>query len=233
MSTDSHEPKRFECPDCGRRHKADLHGMVGHPEVHGKVPCASCGKTLWISLDEEGQPVVVLYEEHLHEAIHQERIAAQQAKAEAAAVTQAAAVQESSAGGGSSVLLTLITAAIVAAAVSLLMGGGKGEDGRDGRIDALGAEIEALQSAPPPPELDVLNQRIVALEKQLGARIDALKKAGGGDDAVLRAIEETKTELSSAIEAVKAAYKTLDGRIEGNYTTLRQIDKRLKALESR
>lgn len=240
MSTDIHEPRPFDCPDCGHHHKADLHGMVGHPEVHGKVPCAKCGKTLWLSLDDEGEAIVELYEEHLHEAIHQERVAAHEAKVAASAAEKAAAAAgEPAGGGGPSLVLTVIAAALVALAVSLAMagpkgggGGGKGQGNNDARIEAMAADIQALKVAPADPKLLELGREIQRLEKQLGEGLASVSKSAGGDPAVLKAIHDTNASLTEAVAAVKASYKSLHGRIEGNYTALRQLDKRVKKLET-
>jgi len=207
--------------------------MVGHPEVHGKVPCAGCGKTLWLSLDEQGEAQVELYEEHLHEAVHQERVAAHKAKMVAQAATADAG------GGGSSLIVSVIAAAVVAVVVSLVMGGSKAGDGggaghNDARIDQMAKDLEDLRGVAATAGADVseVGRKLGELEKRLNERLAALSKAAQGDPAALKAIRDTGAALTEAVEAVKAAYKALHGRIEGNYTRLNAVDKRLKKLEA-
>ena len=128
---------------------------------------------------------------------------------------------------------------LLALAVSLAMagpkgggGGGKGQGNNDARIDAIAADLQALKVAPPDSKLAELGLEIQRLEKQLGEGLATVSKSAGGDPAVLKAINDTNASLTKALAAVKASYKSLHGRIEGNYTALRQLDKRVKKLET-
>ena len=237
MNDSSHEPRPFDCPDCGHHHKADLHGMVGHPEIHGKVPCAGCGKTLWLSLDEKGEALVELYEEHLHEAVHQQRIAAHKAKTQAEAAAEGTATAGGS-GGGGSLVVSVIAAAVVAVVVSLVMGGSKsggdGEGHNDAKIQALEQSLDDLKGVAATAGADVseVGRKLGELETRLNERIATLSEATKGDPAALKAIQDTGAALTEALRAVKASYKAVHGRIEGNYTRLNQVEKRLKKLEA-
>ena len=247
MNDASHEPRPFDCPDCGHHHKADLHGMVGHPEVHGKVPCAKCGKLMWLSLQENGEPLVELFEEHLHAEAHEKRVTDAKVKREAAAVAGAAVqppVEASVGTGGGSMMGTLFAAAIVAALVSLLLGNlGSKDSGAqtDPRVDELQKQVSAWRedSAAARSEAKAFSGKLAALEtaiQQQATDAAARPQDGAGAEqaaaAAIKPVADKQAALAEALAGVKAAYKALDGRIEGNYIKLRQIDKRLKKVET-
>ena len=60
----------------------------------------------------------------------------------------------------------------------------------------------------------------------------AERSRGAGASGAGQAITGQQAALQAALDEVKASYKALHGRIEGNYTTLRQLDKRIKKIES-
>lgn len=246
MSSDSHEPRPFTCPDCGHNHKADLHGMVGHPEVHGKVPCAKCERILWLSLDDQGEAVVELYEEHLHAAAHQERIAAHKARLEAEAALAAA---QTPVARGPSLFSSVFAAAIVAILISLAMSaskspGGSEDDAQEqrssnARIDAMAQEIDDLRSQAAAARIDAqgVAAQIDGLKKLIEAsrspRPGATTPATATDTALLKQLQRSGAAFTTALDALQASYSSLHGRIEGNYTSLRQAAKRLDKLEAR
>lgn len=236
MTDDTHAPRPFDCPACGHHHKADLHALVGHPDVHGKVPCAKCERQIWLSLDADGEAVVELYEDHLHEAAHEKRASDHRAKLAQAATSAAPAAEKT--GGGTSLLVGILTAGIVAALVSVLMAGSGGKDadaGRDQRLDDLQQQFSDLQgeAAAARADASAAARKIADLEGLLEQRMAALAAAPKGDAGAARQAAEQQAALAEALAAVKAAYKKLDGRIEGNYVRLGQMGKRLEKIESR
>ena len=249
----SHEPRPFDCPDCGHHHKADLHAMVGHPEIHGKVPCAKCGKLIWLSLQEDGEPLVELYEEHLHAEAHGKRVADAMARREAASDVPAGTEEKSPAGaepapsasagaGGSPMFGTLLAAAVVAALVSLLLGGLRGENTgsqdtgvkADPRVSELQKQVSESRtdSAAARAEASTISRTIADLETAMQKGLAELAAVPKGDVGADAAAAAKQAAMAQALEAVKAAYKSLNGRIEGNYVKLRQIDKRLEKVET-
>ena len=251
MTTDSHEPRPFDCPACSHHHEADLHEMVGHPEIHGKMPCGGCGALLWLSLNDKGEALVELYEEHLHEEAHKDRVAAAKAKREAeraaAAATQAAEASKSS--SSAPAIISVIVSALVAAIVSGFMtrggddapagGDTKREDARWSVVQTLQKDVEALQGTADDAgaQAKSVQQKFDAFVADAQARLAALdaRSHGGGTGtgrAAAAALESLKADLAKQLEAIKSAQTELGNRIEGYYVTVRQLDSRLKKLET-
>ncbi|MDF1699620.1 MAG: hypothetical protein P1V36_00480 [Planctomycetota bacterium] len=221
--------------------------MVGHPEIHGKVPCAGCHKQLWLSLDENDKALVERYEEHLHDEAHKDRIAAGKAKREAerAAAAAAAAAEASSRGATMPVLLAVIVSALVAAIVSGFMSsrhdGGeakttKSSDNGWAQLTSVRgdlAKVEGTASAAS-TEASSLRKALDALTASTTTRLDALT-ASLADEAAhpdVGTLKELRADLVKQLEAISAAQNELGNRIEGYYVKVRQLDSRVKKLEN-
>ena len=141
-----------------------------------------------------------------------------------------------------SLVLPLVAAAIVGALVSFGV--------------ATFLQPTATTTAAPQDDarLEQVLQQVATLEKRLAASEQAAKDADNARDALakeLRAattsnakglegqgqtlarIEQGQTKTDASLQAVEASTKALNGRIEGNYTTLRAMDRRLKAVEGK
>lgn len=243
MSNESNAPKSYSCPKCGKEHKADLTAMEGHPEIHGKVHCMGCHVLLWISLGEDGKTKCEIFEEHLHDIKDASPAAGSGAPATAAGVESAAPSEPkaatTSAVGGGLPILPIIVAAIVAAVVSLALGSGKGEAPKESKDDQALTAIESRLSA---LETQIgLAQSEAATTKQTltqmgGELLIAAQSNTDARNAQRKALAEIKksiADLTEALAKLEKSYVGLNGRIEGNYTTLKSVDKRLKALEGK
>lgn len=249
MTMDSHEPRPFDCPACGHHHEADLHEMVGHPEIHGKMPCAGCGALLWLSLNDDGEALVELYEEHLHDEAHKDRVAAAKAKREAerAAAVAAQAAEASKSSSIAPTVISVIVSALVAAIVSGFMsrggddaptgGDAKREDARWSVVQTLQQDVEALRGAAGDAgaQAKSVQAKLDEFMVSAQARLDALaaKHADDGNeaDAVSKALDGLKSELMKELQTIQTSQTELGNRIEGYYVTVRQLEGRLKKLE--
>ena len=245
---DSHEPRPFDCPDCGHHHEADLHAMVGHPEVHGKVPCAGCGKVLWLSLNDAGEAVVELYEEHLHEQAHLDRVAAHKAKLEAErAAAEAAQAAKSASGGTAPMLVAVVVSALVAAIVTGWMN--SRADADDGKakpektatvddtspgVDGLKDELASVRGAADAAAGDArtVKEAFEAFAAEVGTRLEVIAAAPKDGADASEAIQAAKAEIVAQLQKLESANTELGNRIEGYYVTVRQLESRLKKLET-
>ena len=234
--------RKFRCPKCGHKHAADLSRMEGHPEIHGKVPCAECHTLLWISLNDDGSTEVEIYEKHLHEVYEKKAEHAVEA-AIAQAQAQVAPGAATPAGGAGGWIGPVLAAAVVAAVVSLALGtsGKKKDDTPAGPpagavaasdLTSLGedlrAEMATAAGAAEQARAD-LAQGITELQAALARATEAHVPGAGADPDAAAALQA----LTAKVEKALANYQELNGRIEANYTNLRLALKRLEALEGR
>ncbi len=222
------QTKKYTCPKCGKKHAADLSALEGHPEIHGKVHCMKCHELLWLSLADDGMPVVELYKDHLRKA---ETGAAPAPKTTAKAETPEKA----------SSLPSMLVAALVAAIVSFLVGQATGSSAAEVEGTASVSEV----SAPSVEQLTALQTDVQSLradtsavamaQTKLEAELrGAAKTQGESVDAIGVSLAESKlalTTLQERIGKIEKLYDTLHGRIEMNYTNLRQAKKALDALK--
>jgi hypothetical protein len=206
--------------------------MEGHPEIHGKVPCAECHALMWISLKEDGSTGVELYEQHLHEVYEKKATEAVEAATGGAGAAQAPAAGRSS--GIGMLLAAAVVAAVVSFAVTSMRGGEdakKKPAGTDtalsGRLDALRGELQTAIGVAGEARAKMAHSlsTLQASAAEHAAALAAVPRDGGG--AATADLEAFKAEVAKAL----ANYTELNGRIEANYTNLRLALKRLDALE--
>ncbi|MDJ0521460.1 MAG: hypothetical protein QNJ90_05235 [Planctomycetota bacterium] len=225
MSADPVRPPPFYCPACGKKHRADLRALQCQAGATARVTCARCEAVMSLRIGDDGLPTCEIL---------------QQPAKDGAAET-AVATSPGGAMSKSNMPVSILVAAVVAAAVSFGVG----------RLTATGDAPTA--SAP--------DSRVAALEQQLAMLAGDLKDARAKAEAAqslattahneiravtgsvqtglqanaakVTAIEDAQGSLGKAFEEMQGKYKAFNGRIEGNYTELRSVKKRVKALEAR
>jgi hypothetical protein len=240
MTTEVH-PRTYTCPKCAKVHAADLSAMEGHPEIHGKVHCMECHVMLWLSIGEDGRTKCELFEAHLHEV--------KEAKAEQAEEQTPRSAEAAPSAASSSGFLSILIAAVVAAVVSFLVSNAAGTSAAPASDDT--GKTDTTDSAGAMADTTALEERLQALQTMLDtttgdaraeherlakAQADLMAKVQGNTEALTSAPAvqaQPDPALAAALAKIAADYKTLNGRIEANYTQLRMIKKSLKKPEGK
>ena len=229
MSAERTRPPPFYCPACGKKHRADLSAIQGHPGAVAKVACARCKTVMALHIGDDGLPKCELPDHTVTK------------------VGPAAASAPSPPGTGlpsggvmskPALLVPVLAAAVIAAVVSFVVAqaaGGGAAPPKAGAADA-GALEKTIQE---------LRAEVAGLKEALGRTDAAAAHAKSDNDARLLVLGERMAKLEGAVatrtgehESMKAsaaaaaeATKDFNGRIEANYTNLRVLTKRVEALE--
>jgi mannitol-specific phosphotransferase system IIBC component len=141
----------------------------------------------------------------------------------------------------SSLLLPIAAAALVGALVSFAVTSGM-QAGSQADAPAASIGLESMQKA-----MDALEARVrsaeqdaaqgrdalAAMEKELRVAVASNASGLNAQGATLSRIEQLQTATNASVQKMEANYKAFNGRIEGNYTSLKQVSKRLDALEGK
>ena len=136
-------------------------------------------------------------------------------------------------------ILQLLAAAVVAAVVSVALVNGGGDkpptETDDAKLVALQQQVSAMKSDLGEARQSLARER--AARAQMSERLEAsLRSVQDGLNAqskTVTAVEAQQAATRKALDSTRSDYKVFNGRIEGNYTAIRGLDKRLKQVESK
>jgi hypothetical protein len=215
MSTESPRPPPFYCPACGQKHRADLSALQARADAVAKLACSRCEVVMALQLGADGLPKCEMNEPR------------------GVPMSQPDVKKPS-------LLIPLAVAVVAAAVVSF-------------------AVVSATKSNPAPvakedPRIAALEQTVKDLRGEVGALQGVVRQQAAGkgeaatasqawrrgtDEAVaalgktMETLSGQQVKLSTAFLGQQSETKSLNGRIESNYTSVRGLTKRLKAVEGK
>ena len=228
MSAEATRPPPFYCPACGKKHRADLRALQDRADATARVACARCEAVMSLRMGEDGLPTCEILEPSPHDA--------------PATASPDTVLQDAGTNGDpmskSNLSLSVLVAAVVAALVSF--GVGRLTAAEPGAAPRDDKAFEKLRR-----EVDMLTAKLAAEQGRAQQAIEIASKAVAkvgttqawaeagvrANAAKVTGLEKAQAAISKAFEQTKADYKALNGRIEGNYTNLRGLTKRVKKLE--
>ncbi len=225
MDADTAPPPPFYCPACGRKHRADLGALRARDHAAARLTCVRCQALLSLRLGTDGLPRCEVLTPSPTDV---------PAPAPRAPRTAGDAMKKVP------LPLTLIASAVVAAVVGFAAAGARQPATAPPPDEAARITVLEATAARLTTRLDAQARQVQAALQQAQAaeaRVTAMRTwAEGGlrtNAATVRGLESARGAITKDVERLRAEYRALQGRIEGNYVNLRGLTKRLKALEGR